>query len=67
VDQRYRKRGGGLEGNPWGIWTGIAAIALVAFLGVLFILPWAEESKKTPTTTVEKTTPAPNSTPNPKQ
>lgn len=67
MDQRYRKRSRRREGNPWGIWTGIAAIALVTFLGVLFVMPWAEESKDTPSTTVQKTTPAPNSTPKPTQ
>ena len=50
----------------WGIWTGIAAIAAVVFLGLLFVMPWTEESNKTPTTAVEKTTPAPSSTPSQK-
>ena len=50
----------------WGIWTGIAAIAAVVFLSLLFVMPGVEESNMTPTTAVEKTTPAPNSTPSQK-
>jgi hypothetical protein len=51
----------------WGIWTGIAAIAAIVFLGVLFVMPWADRPERSPTTTVEKTSPAPTSGPIGKQ
>jgi hypothetical protein len=47
----------------WGMWTGIAAIALIAFLGILFIMPQAEPPPGAPGSAIEKTTPAPSSTP----
>jgi hypothetical protein len=47
----------------WGIWTGIAAIAAVAFLAMLLVLPWADESKRSPTITVEKSAPERSSGP----
>ena len=45
----------------WGFWAGIAVIALIVFLAIVLILPWTEDTRTT--TTVEKTTPAPGSTP----
>jgi hypothetical protein len=55
-----RRHGGG-----WGIWTGIAAIAAIIFLGILLIVPGSDDGRNTPSSTVEKTTPAPNVTPKP--
>jgi hypothetical protein len=52
------------RGRPgWGIWTGIAAIAAVVFLGILLVVPGSDETKKAPSMKVEKTTPAPDVTP----
>jgi hypothetical protein len=44
----------------------MAVIAFVVLLGILLIAPGREESPRAPSQRVEKTTPAPNSTPNPK-
>jgi hypothetical protein len=49
-----------------GIWTGIALIAFVVLLGIVLIAPGREEPNKPPSQRVEKTTPAPSSTPNAK-
>lgn len=50
-----------------GVWTGVAVIVFVVLLAILFIAPGRDDPNKTPSQRVEKTTPAPNSTPNPKQ
>jgi hypothetical protein len=49
-----------------GIWTGVAVIAFVVLLGIVLIAPGREEPQKPPSQRVEKTIPAPNSTPNTK-
>jgi hypothetical protein len=49
-----------------GIWTGIAAIALVVLLALLLIMPVNDEDTKLPSEKVEKGSPAPNSIPNQK-
>ena len=49
-----------------GIWTGVAVIAFVVLLAILFIAPGREEANKVPSQRVEKTTPPANSTPSPK-
>ena len=50
-------------GQGWGIWTGIAAIAAIVFLGLLLVVPGSDDAKKPTSMKVEKTTPAPNVTP----
>ena len=49
------------DGRGWGFWAGIAVMALIVFLAIVLILPWTEDTRTT--STVEKTTPAPSSTP----
>jgi hypothetical protein len=65
--RQWPRRGPNVNANVGGIWTGIAAIALVAFLAVLLLMPWVEESKSPTTTSVEKTTPAPDGKQSPQQ
>jgi len=55
------------ESQGRGLWTGIVAIAAIVFLGILFVMPWADKPERSPTTTVEKTSPAPTSGPIGKQ